>query len=202
MYNKILEIRLYKRGQSDVFMCRILKSIKGKTARELLEKYNISPEPPINLTRLLQNAGISAVEFDFSELEKYGNYELGTILGAAISNEENLTIFYRKDDSENRKRFTIAHELAHCCLHSENLKENHIELRNNDNNQPQREIEANIFAGELLIPKESLEKIYNELLVPYLSTLAEIFGVSSNVMAARLDYLNKPYLKDTEYSYS
>lgn len=201
MCNKIFQFKPHIRGRSGVFMCKILENIKDKTAKELLEKYGVSPEPPVNLTKLLENAGISAKGIDFTEVENAAGYERGTILGAAISNGENLTVFYRKEDSENRKRFTIAHELAHCCLHSDNLKKNHIELRNSENKDSYREWAANIFAGELLIPEESLEKVYNDLLIPSLLTLAKIFGVSTNVMAARLDYLKKPYLKDAEYSF-
>lgn len=202
MNYKILEISLYKRGKGDVFMCKILKNIQGKNAAELLEKYNISLEPPINLSELLKKIGISTMGVDFSEIETKVNYESGRILGAAISKGDNLTIFYRKEDTENRQRFTIAHELAHCCLHSKNLEQNHVELRENEKNKNQREKDADIFAGELLIPIESLNNVYNKLLIPSLSSLAQIFKVSSNVMAARLDYLSMPYMKDIEYTYS
>lgn len=65
-----------------------------------------------------------------------------------------------------------------------------------DKDNEQIEEQANIFAGELLIPEESLNKYYNRMIVPSLSTLAEIFRVSTSVMVARLDYLRKPYFKD------
>lgn len=129
MSGKILIIHTYKRGNGDVFMCRILKNIQGKTAAELLKLYDISMEPPIDLSGLLEKIGISTKGIDFSQIEAKANYAQGRILGAAISKGDNLTIFYRKQDTENRQRFTIAHELAHCCLHSKNLEQNHIELR-------------------------------------------------------------------------
>ena len=62
------------------------------------------------------------------------------------------------------------------------------------------EIEANIFAGELLIPKPLLLKKYKEFIIPSLKALSIIFGVSTNVMAARLDYLGLDYFKDIPLS--
>lgn len=177
-------------------MCRILKNINGKTAIELLKIHDIPLEPPIQISQLLQRIGISTLGIDFTQIEKDAGYEHGKILGAAISKKDNLTIFYRKQDSKNRQRFTIAHELAHCCLHTDNLQQNHIELRENETVKDAKETEADIFARELLIPKQSLVKVYNEFYVPSLKSLAKIFGVSTNVMAARLDYLSMSYFKD------
>ena len=76
------------------------------------------------------------------------------------------------------------------------MPQNHIELRENETTKNAKETEADIFARELLIPEQSLVKIYNEFYVPSLKSLAKIFGVSTNVMAARLDYLSMSYFKD------
>lgn len=181
-------------------MCKILKELQGKSAQQILEENNISLSPPIDLYLLLERLHISALGEDFSDIENAVGYEQGEILGAAISKDELLTIFYRKSDSENRKRFTIAHELGHCALHTENLKAEHVELRKNSNSEDYREKSANIFAGELLIPEKSLKEIYGRLLNPSLSVLAQVFKVSTNVMEARLDHLALPYFKDTYYT--
>lgn len=182
------------------FMCTILEKLRNKRPEELLAEYNIPLVPPIDLTLLLQNIGMSAIETDFSEIERKNNLEYNSILGATISKGENIGIFYRKLDTTNRQKFTIAHELAHCCLHTDDLKNNHIEFRSNDIPRSGKEFDANVFAGKLLVPEETLIKIYNDLLLPSLSSLMEIFQVSSNVIAARLDYLNLPYLKDVKIS--
>ena len=63
-------------------------------------------------------------------------------------------------------------------------------------------MEADIFAGELLIPESSLVRVYNQFYLPSLESLAKIFSVSTNVMAARLDYLSMPYFKDAEITYT
>ncbi len=61
----------------------------------------------------------------------------------------------------------------------------------------QIERNANIFAGELLIPYSSLMSIYNQLLKPSLSVLAQIFQVSTSVMKARLNYLELRFVDDS-----
>ncbi len=181
-------------------MCTILEKIKNKSALELLKEYNIELKPPINISLLLDKIGISVISKDFSQVEKESNCEPGSILGAAFSKGNDLAIFYRKFDTYNRKIFTIAHELGHCCKHSENLKISHVELRTNMDTYDDHEKEANIFAGELLIPEQLLIEKYNEFIIPSLKTLSTIFGVSTNVMAARLDYLNLDYYKDVNIS--
>lgn len=169
-------------------MCTILKNISGKTALELLDSYSIPLEAPIQLSKLLQNIGVSTLGIDFSDIEAKANYDRGAILGAAISKGENLTIFYRKQDTD-------------CCLHTENLQQNHIELRDNTFPKTEKEKAADIFAGELLIPEPLLKEIYSKFYLPSLKTLAKIFHVSTNVMAARLDDLSMPYFKDAELTF-
>lgn len=181
-------------------MCNILEKIKNKNAIDLLKEYSIKLEPPIDIASLLDKIGISVIAKDFSDIEKQSGCKPGSILGAAISKGDNLAIFYRKADTYNRKIFTIAHELGHCCKHSKNLKISHVELRTTIDIHDSHEIEANIFAGELLIPEELLMEKYKEFIIPSLNALSLIFRVSSNVMAARLDYLGLEYLKDVKVS--
>ena len=184
-----------KREKGDS-MCEILKRLQGKTAEEILDIYAKDRELPVDIVALANNIGINIYSVDFTEVEDDMEIEKGIILGATLSHEEEVNILYRESDSENRKRFTIAHEIAHCCLHTESLIEHHIELRSDLSKDNRREREANIFAGKLLIPEENLRAIHEKLLLPSLSALVRIFKVSSNVMAARLDYLSMSYYKD------
>ena len=178
-------------------MCEILKKLKGKTAKELLSEYNISIVPPINISLLLERIGIHEIRMDFSKIEEIAQVERGSILGIIFAKDNSLSIFYRSKDTSNRRRFTLAHEIAHCCLNADNLEKRHIEYRNASMENDPKEIAANIFAGELLIPESSLLQIHSQFLVaPKLSDIANIFSVSTNVMAARLDYLGLPYIKD------
>lgn len=197
MDKKILILVTYLGERSDT-MCKILKELQGKTAQALLETYGVSTEPPIDIDELLRHIGISSIPMDFSPIESQVGISSGSVLGATISEGENLGIFYRADATENRRRFTIAHEIAHCCLHTENLIDHHVELRDNFKALSGKEYEANVFAGALLIPKDALDKVYEQLIVPSLETLSKIFRVSTTVMVARLDYLKMPYLKDID----
>lgn len=192
----------YKRYGGD-HMCTILTKIRNKEPYELLSEYNISFDPPIEISKLLENIGISTIAKDFSEIEKLKGVPHGSILGAAFSNDNDLAIFYRKSDSLHRKKFTIAHELAHCCYDCPNDESSHIQYRTDNNelvklsDDVAKEKRANIFAGKLLIPKKTLITYCNKLIIPSLTELAKIFDVSVSVMMARLDYLKLPYYKDS-----
>lgn len=178
-----------------ICMCTILQKIKNKSPLELLKENSIDLTPPIDIPSLLDRLGISSISKDFTEMENQAGIHNGEILGAAISEGDSLAIFYRKSDTYHRKIFTIAHELGHCCKHTDNLKISHIELRTNSNLE-HHECEANIFAGELLIPETVLLPIYHKFVLPSLEALSKIFDVSTTVMAARLDYLGLSYFKD------
>ena len=80
----------------------------------------------------------------------------------------------------------MAHELAHL---DENTPE-HIKFRNDQANiNDKKEYDANVFARELLIPEESLRYALENLIMPKVEILAQIFGVSLNVMKQRRSYL-------------
>ena len=101
-------------------MCTVLKKIRNKSAIELLEEYGLDKTVPIDIEQLLRAIGISAIGKDFSELEKRLDKPKGSILGMLLSSGNNAAIFYRKDDSYNRRRFTIANELARATNHLDN----------------------------------------------------------------------------------
>lgn len=175
-------------------MCTVLEKIRNKSAIELLEEYGLDKTAPIDIEQLLRAIGISAIGKDFSELEKRLDKPKGSILGMLLSSGNNAAIFYRKDDSYNRRRFTIAHELAHAINHSDN--EPHIEYRMAEKEMEENPVEkkANIVAGEILIPLPLLKKEYLKLDIPSSTVLANIFKVSQNVMEARLKYLKIFYV--------
>lgn len=202
--NNIIEYKTaFKKNKGGGVMCTILKKIRNKTPYELLDEYHISTVPPIEISKLMENIGISTIAKDFTEIENMMEVPVGSILGAAFSNGDNLAIFYKKSDSIHRKKFTIAHELAHCCLHCPTYESSHIEFRIEpfiekiSEEELNKEKQANVFAGKILIPKDSLMNHYEKMIVPSLTKLSEIFDVSTSVMAARLDYLNLPYYKDS-----
>lgn len=200
IYSKT-DCKIYKRAlEREIIgdiMCKTLEKLKNKSAFELLNDSGQLYDIPVNLDSILEHYGVAKIPSEFDELEALeANKGKGEISGLVLSSGDNLGIFYKKTDSIHRKRFTIAHELAHCCLHTDSLKNGYIELRNPDYSD-ERELAADIFAGELLIPKQQLDYVMQRLIKPSLYGLAEIFQVSVNVMRARLEYLRISYFDDS-----
>lgn len=88
-----------------------------------------------------------------------------------------------------RQNFTIAHELAHYCLHTENMSdfEDTVLFRNGDSNSV--EAQANNFAAELLMP----ENAFREYISNNSSNIEEIanhFNVSTMAVRVRAKVLN------------
>lgn len=176
-----------------VSMCPPIQRIHGKTSMEILNEYGNMNNVPINLTELLTNIGISALPMDFTDLEKRINK--GHILGLVLKDDKNAVIYYSKNDSPNRQRFTIAHELGHICEHlvPDSTDYPYIDFRIEEECQNDNEKKANIFAGELLIPLPKLKEVYLSMTLPTSPALAKRFGTSLNVMEERLNYLNISY---------
>lgn len=179
-------------------MCKPVTNIRGKTAQELLQMCKQTDSVPVDLKSMLQQLNISCMSYDFSKLDaafrKANNDCLDNpILGAFVTNGDKAVILYRDKDLEDghRYRFTIAHELAHACLehYSISHKSAHLAFRREQSDN-KHEHEANIFAGELLIPQQSLDRVLKLMFLPSVDYLADIFAVSKRVMYARLTQLN------------
>lgn len=191
---------LDRRTKGDT-MCTTLEQLRDKSPYDLLTESEQLNNIPVNLDAILEHFNVVKIPTTFESIESLSiNKNKGPISGLVLSNKDELGIFYKKTDSIHRKRFTIAHELAHCCLHTDDLKEGYIEFRNPDYSN-EKERDADIFAGELLIPEGQLEYAIQRLLRPSLDGLANIFEVSANVMRARLEYLQKPYFDDSINKY-
>lgn len=108
---------------------------------------------------------------------------------SGILDLNNNTITVEQRHSRERQHFTIAHEIAHFCLHKnqDSLFEDKIFFRGIDSNSI--EYQANNFAGELLMPKcEFLSQIKNGNNT--IVGLAEYFGVSTLAIRVRAKNLN------------
>ena len=91
-----------------------------------------------------------------------------------------------------RRRFTVAHELGHYCLHKEFLDNNGMILERSHSSLSiirDKEIEADTFAAELLMPKKHFAEKYGEL--KRIDALAEYFFVSIGATQTRLNVLSK-----------
>ena len=87
------------------------------------------------------------------------------VSGFLAVDDDNATIVVNSNHHENRKRFTMAHELGHFVLHKgkmplfldTNLKFYRSAVHSE--HSAEIEMEANAFAAELLMPKLLIEKI-------------------------------------------
>ena len=152
--------------------------------------YNI--ETPIkDMKKVVEKMGGTLEEDD----------SLGSFSDGIIKKEEKgqskFTICVPKNQSEQRKNFTIAHELGHLFIHmgyqlDEDLwnKSDGISFNRKGNSEP--ELEANEFAAAFLMPEEQYEKAMNENSendTVFIGKVAEYFNVSSDAASYRGKWL-------------
>ena len=163
-------------------------------ATDLLNKYNCS-SAPVNIKQLIKKLNVN-MKPD----------ELGAeVSGLLVIENNRIVIGYNSNESLVRQRFTLAHEVGHFILHCNNSKKDKIFVdkimfRKNfsSNIERRQEMQANIFAASLLMPKNLVEKEF-ELIInssDYLteedivSKMANKFKVSEIAMTYRLINLN------------
>jgi Zn-dependent peptidase ImmA (M78 family) len=130
-----------------------------KKVSELLDRHGIT-SAPIPVERIAQAEGIPIVEMHFKS----------EVSGALIRSNGVSGIAVNAAQHQNRKRFTIAHELAHFLFEHKGLDEDHIDWKftviRRDGKSSEasdvQEIEANSFAASLLMPVQFLRADLND----------------------------------------
>ncbi len=156
-------------------------------ARETLRKHKIA-SAPTNLQKLCVREGIVC-------LEKKLNDELS---GMAFIRNGQRFVVVNSSHPESRRRFTMAHEIGHHILHSGYLAQHvHVDtsvLKRDELSAEGvdfKEIGANAFAAELLMPRSQLLR-YPALDLADESGVAVVarkFGVSATALTYRLTNL-------------
>lgn len=113
--------------------------------------------------------------------------DAGTASGWFHFDGDMPTIRYNSTESENRQRFTIAHELGHFELAHGSRKRDSAAEFNMYNFDP-IEVEANRFAAELLMPEAAVRHYVQHGNIS-ISELARTFAVSEVAMKYRLKNL-------------
>lgn len=115
--------------------------------------------------------------------------------------ENTALIGVNRSHSSERQRFTVAHEVGHFLLHSDERVhvDRGFEIKRRDNKSKEgtdtEEVEANLFAAELLMPADFLIRDLSKMESIDLSNesalkgLAKKYQVSSQALAFRLAYL-------------
>lgn len=131
------------------------------------------------------------------------NYGIPPNVSGAIRYIKNqFSILVNENDSERRKRFTIAHELGHFfldydilkssqihvdTLYRNNLESSYVAQQNESEIKFTSEEEIDYFAGALLMNEMALRKIYK--FEQSVEELSKLFQVSNAAMTVRLDML-------------
>lgn len=225
-YNNIADLIL-KLGIIDIYIHneKFLKIpfVTEEWMEEIVDRmyaYDIHDNSTLNIQKLCTFIESKYdVKFDFSQSE---NLILGKIEFSP------LKIYVNSNIEENRFRFTLCHEIGHLILHTKYLKDR-IEKKEDDDftlsinynvseiNNRRLEIQANIFASNLLIPtkpfinevaiffvKENIHKNFlyldkqpvNQMLVhSLLNQLSLKFNASKEAIKMKL--ISKNLLKDT-----
>lgn len=158
---------------------------------------------------ILQNTDLNSIPISVTSIAKYYGFkvfemELGSNCSGMIMVKDtiieglntNKAIIVNSNDSDQRKRFTVAHELGHYFLEGES--KTCFGHRDVGDYSP-RERDANSFASELLMPKTKVENFVKEYKdsvwgdIPdsfIIDAVASNFHVSRSAANVRLEKLN------------
>ena len=156
--------------------------------KEILDKY--LSEFPVKLGSLARELGVEAIKIS----------SMRTGISGQIANENGFYVIrVNRNESRERQRFTIAHELAHYLLHRHIIDSSPEGITDNvlyRSGEPERiEYEANRFAADLVMPMDLIERKLNIdfdgfITEATIESLAASFGVSKSAMEVRLSTLS------------
>lgn len=149
-------------------------------AANLITKFGIA-RPPVNPEKIAEDLGIRVV---FAQFEPEVSKEV-----SGFFDFDSNTIFVNEDIPTSRKTFTIAHELGHALMHREYVASEGYQVLPRSNNhvdKPHEEVEADVFAACLLVPKPMLKE-YRAVADAY--ELADMFAVSPEVVVHQMKFL-------------
>ena len=137
---------------------------------------------------------------DIADIVRQQNYnvfidDLDSNISGYVDHD-NKEVVLNKNETPERRRFTLAHELGHIILnsnnriqHRDNILNNQLDIYANDD----KEVEANYFAGCILMPRNVFIREFNSIKgdIDYkIQKLAYYFGVSKLAVNVRANVLN------------
>lgn len=185
------------------------RSFADKIAKkDLQELRNFSMNPAQSIERLAHRLGIAVVEIDL-ESGIDGYIECDPLFGG----KSGYTVYINKNLTTQRKRWTLAHEIGHYFLHSDNpdlyFGEGLNRARGKSANfaYETQEREANYFAEDLFFAPNSLEAALNlhGENIQYLAM--NVFGVPEAALQIALAHLKRtkgdfsPKKHDVKFEY-
>ena len=159
-----------------------------EVARKLLNQFKL--QPPIDIEALVKAHNIA---IRTQELED-------SISGMLVIKDGRVIIGVNEKHHPNRQRFTLAHELGHFLLHRGSssifVDASTVFFRDgiSSDGSKAQEVEANAFAGELLMPEKLIREAINSRPIDAFDEgavrrLATQFAVSAQALTIRLTRL-------------
>lgn len=143
-----------------------------EVARKMREFLKIPKGPIANLVEILEKNGI--IVYFFKDVnDKFDGITL-------FSDKAQPILFINENIPNDRKRFTIAHELGHLVLH----------IRTIQDLDRDEEKEANQFASEFLMPEIEIRSALNYLNLNKIALLKDYWLVSKSAIIRRALELN------------
>lgn len=150
---------------------------------EIIERHQA--KLPVNIVGMARGMGATVYR-----ARGWPDYASGKIeVDEERGGHDNLVIYVNAKHSLNRRRFTIAHEVAHIILHRDLIGDGITTdglYRSGLGTAAERA--ANRLAGNLLMPWQWIRELTEDEGITSVSTLASRFQVSRDAMVIQLDY--------------
>lgn len=149
---------------------------------EIIKKHQ--KEAPVHVVPIAKELGAEVFKCDF---ESKDGRAFSGMIKKVKKNGKRFEILVNKSHPITRRRFTIAHEIAHLVLHTHLIGEgiaDDVLYRSGLTNTI--EIQANKLAAEILMPHHLLYEAIQEKGIQDIEKLAEYFWVSKSSMSVRL----------------
>lgn len=132
-----------------------------KIALTVRQRWGIPRGPVKDVTKLVEDAGVIVIPFDFGTPLIDGFCQHGAADLPPV-------IFINSRQPKDRYRFSLAHELGHLVMHQ--------------TPNPEQEVQANIFASEFLIPTSDVRPQFYNLSITKFMDLKMYWGVSMQAL--------------------
>ena len=154
--------------------------------------------PSVSLVTIVRKCGLEVYTRDFGAHS--GNDVMGVI--DFKDNKSKPVIYINKYNHPNNQKFTLAHELGHYILgHRDRDVQFRIDFESDiyprDSELQQQELEANYFAGALLMPAQAIKQQLNrddlsqKITAEEMKRLKDYFGVSELALKTRINWLKR-----------
>jgi Zn-dependent peptidase ImmA (M78 family) len=150
-----------------------------ETAGQVIERFQ--QQSPVDVVGIATALGINVWEDEMPSIS--GKLFIDKLNGGPSG----YSIVISATESRPRKRFTVAHEIAHFILHRDELRNGIVEdaLYRNSGLSNGKEAEANKLAAEILMPYPLIQKLMEDG-KRTLQTLSEALQVSKAAISIRL----------------